>query len=119
LTGTSPAAVRPARQVPGHQLPFTSAFTALSPYQPASVGRMGMGRRAEKVVDLVAFASEHPNGITLAQAAVALFGGDTEPNRQAARLVVLRLCGAGRLRRVRPHDAGGCGGRPDRYVAVT
>jgi hypothetical protein len=105
--------------VPGHQLPFTSNFTAVAPYQPPTVGRMGMGRRAEKVVDLVAFASEHPDGITLAQAAVALFGEDGEQNRCAARRVVLRLVGAGQLRRLRAHGAGGNGAMPDRYVAVS
>jgi hypothetical protein len=103
--------------VPGNQLPFTSTFTAMSPYQPASVGRMGMGKRAEKVVDLVALAGQHPEGITFAQAAVALFGEDGDQNRRAARLVVLRLVDAGRLRRVRPGDAGHPGSTPDRYVA--
>jgi hypothetical protein len=78
---------------------------------------MGMGKRAEKPVDLVALAGKHPNGITFAQAAIALFGEDGEQNRAAARRVVLRLVGAGRLRRVRAHDAARAGARPDRYVA--
>jgi hypothetical protein len=105
--------------VPGNQLPFTSSFTAISPYLPATVGRVGVGKRAEKVVDLLAVASEHPDGITLAQAAIALFGQEGEQDRAAARRVVLRLVSAGRLRRVRAEGAARAGATPDRFMATS
>lgn len=74
-------------------------------------------RHAKNVVDLPAPARQHFDGITFAQAAAALFGEHGDQNRRAARLVVLRLVDAGRLRRVRAHS-GRRGGSPDRFVVV-
>jgi hypothetical protein len=77
-----------------------------------------MGKRAEQAVDLVALARQHPAGITFADAAVAMFGEDTDQGRRSARLRLLRHYEAGRLRRVRATPDKWNGSRPDRFVVV-
>ena len=109
--------MRPARQVPGAALAFNSTFTALSPYQARGAGRTGIGRRMAAAVDLVGLARRSPSGITIAEAAIALFGVDSQAERSAARLCLHKLCDDGRLRKVRGHPLG-YGSVPDRFVAV-
>jgi fructose-1,6-bisphosphatase/sedoheptulose 1,7-bisphosphatase-like protein len=69
-------------------------------------------------IDLLAVAGGTPSGVTIAEAAVALFGGDSHAERSAARLCLHRLVEKGQLRKVRGHPQS-YGSVPDRFVAVT
>jgi hypothetical protein len=109
--------MRPARQVPGATLAFTSSFAALSPYQAPGAERTGLGRRMSSVIDLVAVAGSQPSGITITEAAIALFDVASHAERSAARLCLHKLCDDGRLRKVRGHPLG-YGSAPDRFVVV-